>query len=123
MKKPAHIKHTMNKPLLFVGLDVHAQQITVAVAEAGRGEARLYGTIPNDLHALERVITRLRKAHPQAQLDLCYEAGPTGFVLARRLTQLKLPCSVVAPSLIPSRSGDRIYQRSSKFDPVTVVEN
>jgi transposase len=108
MKKPAHIKHTMNEPLLFVGLDVHAQQITVAVAEAGRGEARLYGSIPNDLHALERVVTKLRKAHPRTQLEFCYEAGPTGFVLARRLTQLKLPCSVVAPSLIPNRSGDRI---------------
>lgn len=108
MKKPSHIKHTMNESVIFVGLDVHAQRISVAVAESGRGEARHYGTIPHDLHALERMLAKLRRAHPHATLDLCYEAGPTGFVLARRLAQLHVPCSVVAPSLIPHRSGERI---------------
>ena len=98
----------MNKALLFLGLDVHAQNIAIALAEGGGGEARTYGTIANDLHALEKVCARLRKAHPGAELRVCYEAGPTGFVLARRLAQLKIPCTVVAPSLIPSRSGDRI---------------
>ena len=44
----------MKKELLFVGLDVHAKSITIALAEGGGGEARLYGTIPNDLHALPR---------------------------------------------------------------------
>ncbi len=52
MKKPTHITHTMKQELLFVGLHVHAKNITVALAEGGGGEARLYGTIPNDLHAL-----------------------------------------------------------------------
>lgn len=106
--KPAHNKHTMKKKLLFVGLDVHAQNIGIALAEGAGGEARTYGTIPNDLHALEKVFARLRKAHPGTELRVCYEAGPTGFVLARRLAQLKIHCTVVAPSLIPSRSGDRI---------------
>jgi len=98
----------MNKALLFLGLDVHAQNIAIALAEGGGGEARTYGTIANDLHALEKVCARLRKAHLGAELRVCYEAGPTGFVLARRLAQLKIPCTVVAPSLIPSRSGDRV---------------
>jgi len=35
------------------------------------------------------VFAKLRKAHPGAELRICYEAGPTGFVLARRLGQLK----------------------------------
>jgi len=108
MNEPTHNKHTMKKELLFVGLDVHAQNIAIALAEGGGGEARTYGTIPNDLHALEKVFARLRKAHPGAELRVCYEAGPTGFVLARRLAQLKVHCTVVAPSLIPSRSGDRV---------------
>ncbi len=109
MRKPtSNNKHTMNKALLFLGLDVHAQNIAIALAEGGGGEARTYGTIANDLHALEKVCARLRKAHPGAELRVCYEAGPTGFVLARRLAQLKIPCTVVAPSLIPSRSGDRV---------------
>jgi transposase len=108
MNEPKHIKHTMKKELLFVGLDVHAKNITVALAEGGGGEARLYGTIPNDLHAVEKLFAKLRKAHPGTELRVCYEAGPTGFVLARRLAQLKIHGAVVAPSLIPSRSGDRV---------------
>ena len=98
----------MKKKLLFVGLDVHAKNITIALAEGGGGEARLYGTIANDLHALEKVFAKLKKAHPGTELRVCYEAGPTGFVIARRCAQLKIHCTVVAPSLIPSRSGDRI---------------
>ena len=58
----------MNQQLLFVGLDVHAQNIAIALAEGGGGEARTYGTIANDLHALEKVFDRLRKAHPGAEL-------------------------------------------------------
>jgi len=42
------------------------------------------------------------------ELRVCYEAGPTGFVLARRLAQLKIPCTVVAPSLLPPRPGERL---------------
>ena len=84
MNEPTHDKHTMKSSLLFVGLDVHAQSITLAVACADGSEARLYGTIPNDLHALEKVFAKLRKAHPGAELRVCYEAGPTGFVLARQ---------------------------------------
>jgi transposase len=98
----------MNKELLSVGLDVHAKNIAIALAEGSGGEPRTYGSIPNDLHALEKVFAKLRKAHPATELRVCYEAGPTGFVLARRCAQLKIHCTVVAPSLIPSRSGDRV---------------
>jgi transposase len=108
MNEPAANKHTMKKELLFVGLDVHAKTITLALAEGGGGEARLYGAIANDLHALEKVFARLRKAHPESELRVCYEAGPTGFVIARRCAQLHLHSTVVAPSLIPTRAGERI---------------
>jgi transposase len=91
---------------LYLGLDVHKDSITLAIAEPGsRGEIRLFGTITNDLHALEKALTRLRKAHPGAQLEVAYEAGPCGFVIARRLKQLKVPCLVAAPSLIPKQPG------------------
>ncbi|HEX8296815.1 MAG TPA: hypothetical protein VF593_10970 [Chthoniobacteraceae bacterium] len=46
----------MKKQLLFLGLDVHAQNITLAVALGGENEARVYGTITNDLYALEKVL-------------------------------------------------------------------
>ena len=107
MIEPEHIRHTMPKPLLYIGFDVHAQTIAIAIAQRD-GEVRNYGSISNDLHALEKVLTKIKKAHPGIELRVCYEAGPTGFVIARRLTQLKVHCTVVAPSLIPNRSGDRI---------------
>ncbi len=91
---------------LHLGLDVHIDSITLALAQAGsRGEIRLFGTITNDLHALEKALSRLRKAHPGAPLEVAYEAGPCGFVIARRLQQLKVPCLVAAPSLIPKQPG------------------
>lgn len=91
---------------LYLGLDVHKDSITIAIAQAGpKGEVRLYGNIANSLEALERALRAIRKAHPGAHLEVAYEAGPCGFVIARRLKQLKVPCLVAAPSLIPKQPG------------------
>jgi transposase len=95
---------------LYLGLDVHKDSIAVALALGGRnGELRDYGAITNDLHALEKLLARLRQAHgPEAVIRVCYEAGPCGFGIARRLRQLGVDCMVIAPSMTPTRSGDRI---------------
>ena len=91
---------------LYLGLDVHKDSITIAIAQAGpKGEVRLYGNISNDLGRLEKTLNDIRKAHPGAHLEVAYEAGPCGFVIARRLKQLKVPCLVAAPSLIPKQPG------------------
>jgi transposase len=91
---------------LYLGLDVHKDSITVAIAEAGRnGEIRLFGTVANSVQALERTLIRIRQAHPGAHLEVAYEAGPCGFGIARRLKQLNVPCVVAAPSLIPKQPG------------------
>ena len=96
----------MSAITLYLGLDVHKDSITIAIAEPGpKGEIRLYGTIVNSLQAVERALTAIGKAHPGAQLEIAYEAGPCGFVIARRLKQLKVSCLVAAPSLIPKKPG------------------
>ena len=95
-------------PVYHVGLDVHAADFTAAIAEPGRGEIRELGTFTSDLHALEKLMQRLKKAHAGAVLHVAYEAGPTGFVFARRLAQLGIGCTVAAPSLMPQRPGERI---------------
>lgn len=92
------------KNVRFVGLDVHAQTIAVAVAETG-GEVRGLGMIPN---RPESVVKLLRKLGKPAQLRVCYEAGPTGYVLYWQLTRLGVRCDVVAPTLVPVKPGDRV---------------
>jgi len=88
----------------FVGLDVHADTIAVAVAEEA-GEVRSLGTIPNRLESIRKLIGKLA---PSGTLKCCYEAGPTGYVLYWQLAQMGVACEVIAPSLIPTKAGDRV---------------
>lgn len=100
------------KNLRFVGLDVHAATIAVAVAERS-GEVRSLGVIPNRPESVRRLIGKLGKPE---QLRVCYEAGPTGYVLYWQLTQLGVHCEVVAPTLVPVKAGDRVktYRRDAE---------
>jgi transposase len=94
----------MSTNLRYLGLDVHADTIAVAVAEPG-GEVRSLGIIPNEPTAVAKLI---RKLGAREQLRACYEAGPCGYVLYWQLTKLGVPCDVVAPTLVPTKPGDRI---------------
>jgi transposase len=90
--------------LQFVGLDVHAETIAVAVAEIG-GEVRSLGVIPNRLESVRKLVHKLG---PVQHLRTCYEAGPTGYVLYWQLTQMGVACEVIAPTLVPTKAGDRV---------------
>ena len=94
----------------YLGLDVHKASIVIAVALNDGSQPVLYGKSPGDLNGFLAVLRRVLKKHELLKEDvqICYEAGPTGFVLARRLGQMGFDVLVVAPSLVPIRAGDRI---------------
>lgn len=96
----------MRKTTRYLGIDVHADSLAVAVAEAGRnGEVRSLGTIANSPTAVRRLIAKLGGSKG---LRVCYEAGPCGYALYWELARLGVECEVVAPTLIPVKSGDRV---------------
>jgi len=103
--------------LRWVGMDVHGETITLAVAEAN-GEVRALGTIPNRPESLRRVMTRLG---PPEQLRACYEAGPTGYGVYWQLAGWGIPCTVVAPSLVPVKAGDRV--KTDRRDALKLARN
>ena len=93
----------MSKNTRYLGLDVHAETITAAIAE-GRQKVKSLGQFPNRPEAVKKLIEKLGARG----LKVCYEAGPTGYALYWQLTKLGVECEVVAPSLIPKKPGERI---------------
>jgi transposase len=89
----------------FVGLDVHRATIAVAVADDAEPPAS-YGTIANDPSAIRKLMGRL--GGTEVRLRVAYEARPAGYTVHRQLTALGIECTVVAPSLIPVRPGDKV---------------
>lgn len=95
----------MKKPTRWVGLDVHAETIAVAVAEKD-GTVGSLGTIPNRAESVRGLFKKLGK--DGCKLHVCCEAGPCGYVLYWQLSELGIECDVVAPTLIPAKAGDRV---------------
>ena len=109
----------MEQPTRFVGMDVHKDTIVVAVTATGEvGKATPYGTFPNTAAALEKLVKRLRQAG-SGPVRFCYEAGPCGYGVHRTLTKLGEDCMVVAPSMIPRKSGDR--QKNDRRDAASLA--
>ena len=85
----------------YLGLDVHAETIAVAIAEPN-GEVRSVGVIANRPEAVRRLVKKL--GAPE-QLRACYEAGPTGYALHRAVEAAGLRVEVIAPSKTPNGRG------------------
>lgn len=101
----------------YVALDVSKEKIAVAVADEGRGPARYLGEIPNQVEYIRKV---LRKIGDFSQMEVCYEAGPSGYVLKRQLESIGVKCIVVAPSLTPKQPGNRV--KTDGRDAVRLAE-
>jgi transposase len=102
----------------FVGFDTAKRKHAVAIADVGReGEIRYLGEIDSSPAAVERMIKKL--AGRYEKLHFCYEAGPTGYGLYRQVRALGHDCAVVAPSLIPKKSGERV--KTNRRDAVSLA--
>lgn len=103
----------MGENITWVGIDDDKKNLTVAVLSSP-GEAAEVSRIANEDGALRRWVRRLERDSAGGEIRMCYEAGPNGFALMRRLESMgAVVVEVVAPSLTPRRSGRRV-----KTDPI-----
>src|SRR6202521_5273146 len=92
----------MAKARTLVGLDVHATKIVAAVLDAESGQLQTFA-MDGESAAAAGFCAGLG-----GPVRVAYEAGPTGYGLARELAKRGVECVVAAPSKIPRAPGDRV---------------
>jgi len=93
--------------ITFVGLDAHKVWISVAMLMPGR-ETAIEWQVPNEAAAIRKMLRRIEREAP-GEVRFCYEAGPCGYALQRQIIAWsEASCMVVAPSLIPTKPGERV---------------
>jgi transposase len=96
----------MKESITYVALDTHKKEHQVAMLLAGEDQIRQWRVL-NRKQDIHRMVKRIQK-QARGVIQCCYEAGPCGFDLQRRLVSLGVECRVIAPSLIPRKPGERI---------------
>jgi len=106
----------MSGTIIYLGLDVHKDSVTIAVLPEGAPAPSRVERLPNDLAKLRRFCERLVA---QGELRACYEASGAGYVLQRALGEWGYQCDVIAPSLIPTKPGQQ--RKHDKYDAVQLA--
>lgn len=97
----------------FIGLDVHAQSVAACALDPATGEVVREKLAP----VPEVVLSWIRKLKTPGQA--VYEAGPTGFGLARYLNSHGVECLVAAPSKLLRAAGDHV--KTDKRDALVLA--
>jgi hypothetical protein len=93
---------TTVRSIIYLGMDVHKDAITIAVLPQGAKTPTRLERLPNDLPKLKKWLDRVAR---EGDVPACYEASGAGYVLHRALRDWGYACEVIAPALIPKRSG------------------
>jgi transposase len=109
----------MEGSITWVGIDAHKKTLAVAVLSPGSKVAEEF-TIDNTEPAIRKLARRLTRAAKGREVRACYEAGTCGFTLQRRLDTAGVMCDVIAPSLIPRKSGERF--KTDRRDALKLAE-
>lgn len=96
----------MTEFISWVGLDAHKKDIVVAGTFPETELAEW--TVTHTQASIRKLAKRLHELANGGKVIACYEAGPCGYELQRRLLALGIECRVIAPSLIPRKPGERI---------------
>lgn len=93
----------------YIGLDVHKEKIVMGIAMS-EGKVFIHGRCSSDIRVFLKALRKALKKYEleKEEVRICYEAGPCGFPLVRHLLRIGFAAEVIAPSLIPSKSGDRV---------------
>jgi transposase len=102
--------------IVYLGMDVHKDSITIAVLPTGAKSPDRVDRIPNDLAKLRKF---LQREATRGDLRCCYEASGAGFVIHRALRDWGYVSDVIAPSLIPTRPG--VQRKHDKRDAVELA--
>jgi transposase len=95
------------KKLNYIGLDVHKKNIVMGESR-NPGESQVTGEFLNTESGVKGFLKKLNKLSEEYELKICYEAGPCGYALKRVLDAKGYSCEIIAPSLIPVATGNRI---------------
>lgn len=109
----------MEQFISWVGLDVHKRDIVVAgcFPEVELAE----WTVPHTASEVRKLARRLLELAQGGRVIACYEAGPCGYELQRRLQEYGIECRVIAPSLIPVKPGERV--KTDRRDAKKLMHN
>ena len=99
------------RSIIYLGMDVHKESITIAVLPADAKVPTRLDRRPNDLPKLKKWLDRVAR---DGELRACYEASGAGYVLHRAMRAWGYDCAVIAPSLIPKCPG--VQRKHDKRD-------
>jgi transposase len=102
----------------YVGVDAHKKDLFIAML-VGDQTTPVTWQVANEPNAVRRLVRKLEREAP-GPVQMCYEAGPGGYALQRRVTTPRVNCEVIAPALIPRKPGERI--KTNRRDALKLAE-